>query len=120
MRKSQVARYTALAGYLGLFPLIALWYTVLAPSEHFGLAFPLVMLLVPLLFPMKGMLTGKLYTYAWTSFLSLYYFAHGVGETYSEPDERLYGSLEILFSMMWFIGAILYVRYTKKETSPSD
>jgi uncharacterized membrane protein len=115
MNKSVIARYTALAGYFGLFPLVILWYTVLAPSQHFGFAFPLVMLLVPLLFPLKGMIKGNLYTYAWTSFLSLYYFAHGVGETYSEPDERLYGSLEILFSVMWFVGAIMYVRYKKQE-----
>jgi uncharacterized membrane protein len=120
MKKSSIARNIALTGYFGLFPLILLWYTILAPSRHFGYTFPLIMLLVPLVFPLRGMLTGKLYTYAWTSFLSLYYFAHGVGETYSEPDERLYGSLEILFSIMWFVGAILYVRYSRQENNPTD
>jgi uncharacterized membrane protein len=42
------------------------------------------------------------------------YFVHGSIEAYSNPDERLYASLEVLFSLMLFLGAVGYVRGVKK------
>lgn len=113
MRAANFARGIAMAGYFGLWPLISLWYTVLAPTKYFGIAIPLVFLLVPLLFPLAGMIKGKQYTYAWTSFLSMYYFAHGIGEAWSDPVANWYGMIEVVLSLMWFVGAIVYVRLYK-------
>ena len=79
-----------------------------------SLGMPLFFLLVPLLFPLPGMLRDRSYTFAWSSFLSLLYFIHGIGEFYSEPEERIYAGLEILFSLLWFGGAIFYVRKYKQ------
>jgi len=114
MNRLHSFRLSVWTGYLGLWILLPLWYAWLAPSAHFGIGMPLFFLLVPLLFPLPGMLRDRSYTFAWSSFLSLLYFIHGIGEFYSEPQERIYAGLEILFSLLWFGGAIFYVRKYKQ------
>jgi uncharacterized membrane protein len=113
--KRSIARTAAVAGYLGIWCLLSVWYGWLAPSPNLPIPVALGFLLVPLLFPLAGLLRGRPYTYAWSSMLSLLYFAHGVSEAYTLPDERLYGVLEIILSLMWFAGAIVYVRSGKRD-----
>ena len=71
---------------------------------------------VPLLFPLKGLLQGRLYTYRWSLFLALGYVAHGTMETWALPEERIYGLLETLLAMLWFLAGIHYVRSRRGET----
>ncbi len=115
MNTTALARGTALTGYFGLLCLLPLWYGWLAPSENMPAYIPLGFLVTPLLFPLAGLLRGKRYTYVWTSYLSLIYFAHGIGEAYTLPDERWYAVTEILFSIMLFAGALIYVRFSNKN-----
>ena len=115
MNQPSTFRTVALLGYFGLWCLLPLWYGWLAPSPNVPLPAALALVLVPLVFPLAGLLKGKAYTYAWSSFLSLLYFALGVSEAYTLPAERLYGLLEVLFSVMWFTGAILYARVKGRE-----
>jgi uncharacterized membrane protein len=111
MNMKMLTRVTAMSGYFGLWILLPLWYGWLAPSTHFPPGMAIAFLLTPLVFPLLGIIKGTPYTYVWSAYVSLLYFMHGIGETYSEPDQRWYGSLEILFSLMWFSGAIFYSRY---------
>ena len=110
-------RNITLMGYFGIWLLLPLWYVWLAPSAQLPLTLILTLLLVPLLFPLKGLIMGKPYTYAWSAFLSLFYFTHGVMEAYSLSEEQLYGIAEIICSVMWFCGAVLYSRLQKKTTA---
>ena len=112
-----LTRTVALIGYFGIWILIPLWYAWLAPSLFFPPGMAIAFLLTPMAFPLPGMIKGRAYTYAWSAFISMIYFAHGVNETYSEPDQRLYGSLEILFSLMWFTGAIYYARFRARQSA---
>ena len=107
-------RVTGLTGYLGLWILLPAWYAWLAPSAVLPLALVLGFLLLPLAFALPGMLRGKVYTYAWSSLLSLAYFGHGVVEAWTFPGERLYGLAEVALSLLWFTGAIFYVRAIKR------
>ena len=113
MKNIRLTRIMALSGYLGIWVLIPLWYGWLAPSDHFPPGMAIAFLLTPLVFPLPGMIKGKAYTHVWGAYISLIYFAHGIGETYSEPDQRWLGSLEILLSLLWFTGSIYYARYKK-------
>lgn len=112
-----ISRNITLMGYLGIWLLLPLWYAWLAPSAQLPLALILALLLLPLLFPLKGLITGRPYTYAWSAFLSLFYFTHGVLEAYSLSAERLYGLIEIVCSLMWFSGAVAYSRLHKKAAA---
>jgi len=106
--------YLALAGFFGLFALLMLWHTVLAPSARFPVALMLLVTVTPLLIPMRGLLAANLKSCAWAAYISLFYFIHGSAEAYVGGTERLYASIEIMLSLMLFLGAALYVRFSKR------
>jgi len=102
-----------LFGYFGTLGLLTAWYSWLAPPTHFPVALILLITLVPLLFPLRGLLHGRKYTFAWSCFLALLYFTHGVMEAYSSAVTRQLGLVEVLCTSVWFVAAMAYVR--KKE-----
>ena len=104
--------YAALTGYFGLFGLLMLWNTVLAPSSRFPVAMVLLVWVTPLLLPLKGLLNANLKSCSWAAYISLIYFVHGTIEAYSNADERLFAELEVFFSLLLFFGATFYVRFT--------
>jgi uncharacterized membrane protein len=107
--------FIALAGFFGLFALLMLWNTVLAPSTHFPVALVLLVAITPLLLPMRGLLNRNPRSCAWAAYVSLIYFLHGTAEAYVNADERLYALLEIMLSLMLFFGTAFYVRFTGKQ-----
>ena len=104
----------ALTGYFGLFSLLMLWNTVLAPSSRFPVALRLLITVTPLLLSLRGFLDRNPKSCAWMAYISLAYFIHGSIEAYVNTNGRLYPSLEIIFSLMLFFGATLYVRFAGK------
>ena len=104
----------ALTGFLGLFTLLMLWNTVLAPSSRFPVALMLLITVTPLLLNLRGLLDRNPKSCAWMAYISLAYFIHGSIETYVNTNGRLYPSLEVIFSLMLFFGTTLYVRYAGK------
>ncbi len=107
--------WLALIGYFGLFTLLMLWHTLLSPPVKFPVALVLLITVTPLLLPLRGLLNGNKRSCAWAAYISLLYFAHGSIEAFANPDqvERMYASLEVLFSLSLFIGAMFYVRFEK-------
>jgi len=99
-----------LCGYFGTLTLLTAWYSWLAPPVHFPRALILIIMLVPLLFPLRGLLHGRKYTFAWSCFLALLYFIHGVMEAYSSEVTRHLGLIEVLCTSVWFVAAMTYVR----------
>ncbi|MCW8918641.1 MAG: DUF2069 domain-containing protein [Gammaproteobacteria bacterium] len=114
MDKLRHARLLALCGYFGLLLLLPLWYGWLSPSQ-LSLGLVLGVLLLPLLFPLRGLLQGRPYTYAWSSFLALIYLIHAVVELYSSPQDRYLALLELLLSLAFYIGCVLYARAGGRE-----
>lgn len=105
--------YLTLIGFFGLFSLLMLWHTVLAPPTVLPVALVLLITVTPLLLPMRGLLNAKHKSCAWAAYLSLFYFIHGAVETYSNPETRIYALLELIFSLILFFGVIIYLRWTK-------
>jgi len=104
----------ALFSFFGLMATLICWITLGQHSANFPTAAWLIIALLPLLFPMHGILHGKPYTHAWTSFLMLGYFSHGIGELYSAPYFHVYAMLEVLFSCLTFIGSIFFIKLNAK------
>lgn len=102
----------ALAGFFGLFALLMLWPTVLTPTTEFPVTLILLISVTPLLLPMRGLLDRNPKSCAWSAYVSLIYFIHGTAEAYTDIAGRLYASLEIILSLMLFLGATLYIRFT--------
>lgn len=106
---------TALTGFFGLFALLMLWNTILAPSTRFPVALVLLVAVTPLLLPMRGLLDRNPKSCAWAAYVSLIYFLHGTAEAYVNADERLYALLEVMLSLMLFFGTAYYVRLSGKQ-----
>ena len=102
----------ACASLIALFVLCLAWETVLAPLRPGGSYIALKAL--PLLLPLTGILSGKLYTYQWSSMLILAYLGEGAMRAFSERGaSQLLAVLEIVLSAAFFAAAVSYVRLKK-------
>lgn len=119
MAKLQYARNATLGGYFGLLVLVLAWNAWLSPPVALPVALVLIMFAGPLLLPLRGLLHDKLYTYKWVNFLAIFYFVHGVVEAYSNPTDRVLALLEVLFSVMFFMGSVYYVKYSTMQDASS-
>ncbi|MFO7592776.1 MAG: DUF2069 domain-containing protein [Pseudomonadota bacterium] len=115
MNKTRIAYWTAAGSYFALLALLLAWFTWLSPPRVLPISVALFLMLVPLLFPLRGILYGKAYTFAWASFLSLFYFTHGIVEAYSSPEDRYLALLEVLLSITFYTGSMLYARFRGRE-----
>ncbi|MCW9089437.1 MAG: DUF2069 domain-containing protein [Gammaproteobacteria bacterium] len=115
MSKTQLTYRLGAGSYFALIALLLAWYSWLSPPEVLPVSVVLFLMLVPLLFPLRGILYGRPYTFAWASFLSLFYFTHGVVEAYSNPGDRLLALLEVVLSVGFYTGSMLYARYRGRE-----
>lgn len=113
-------RLLTLICFFGLMLTLSCWIILPERSSLFPTASLLAIALLPLLFPLRGLLHGKPYTHAWNSFLMLFYFAFAVGELYSAPTFDFYPALTLLFSTVCFIASILFIRFNAKMTRPSQ
>lgn len=104
----------ALMGLFGLIFLILAWNVWISPPTQMPRSLVLLLQLPLLLLPMRGMLHGRPYTFAWATFVALLYFVIGVDNAAIEGRE-VYGGLEILFSTMMFMGAMIYTRLESRR-----
>lgn len=69
----------------------------------------LITLVVPLLFPLRGLLQAKRYTHAWGSFLSCWYLVIGVDIW---PENPALSATILLCTTVWFTGMVLFARFS--------
>ena len=117
---TQFFKQLSLLSYFALMISLICWITIAEHGENYPTAAWLILGVVPLLFPLRGLLHGRPYTHAWTGFLLLFYFAHGVGEVYSAQGFDLYASLEVLFSCITFCSSIVYIRLNANDLRNSQ
>lgn len=108
MRAARLARAATLAGYLGIAGSL-LAGRLLAPPGHLASWLALILLLLPLLAPLRGLWLGRAYTHAWASFLALFYFLVGVWQA-AAPAERGHGLALTASSLMFYAGTLAYAR----------
>ncbi|WP_017445304.1 DUF2069 domain-containing protein [Gayadomonas joobiniege] len=112
LNKIKRAKMLALTGYLGLVILTPLWHFLLAPPMS-GLSPVFLVLLwgIPLLIPMRGLLKGDAYTFAWANFIAMLYFLHSLTLLYASPDERYLAIIEFILVSLWFGAGTYYARW---------
>ncbi|MCO7223078.1 DUF2069 domain-containing protein [Pleionea sp. CnH1-48] len=103
------------ASYFALLALLILWLVFLHPAENINPYFVAAVWIIPLLFPMPGMIQKKLYTYAWAQFLNMIYFSHAIMYMMSEPDEFWLATLELILVMTFFTTSIITIRLEKRS-----
>ena len=113
-------RLLQLASTIALIALILLclaWELWLAPLRPGGSW--LALKAAPLALPLGGILSGRRYTYQWTSLLALAYFAEGAVRCYAESGAgRALAAAEITLGIVLFTAAVAYCRIELKPASP--
>lgn len=105
----------ALFGYFSLLFFMPLWLLVLSPSEALSTSTTLILFTLPLLFPLKGMLQGNPFTYAWANFIVLIYFLHSLTTLWVLPSDMIWALLELIFASAMFLGCSYYAKYRGQE-----
>ena len=102
-----------LLGYFGIMVLVPVWYGWLAPPALLPAPAAILILCLPMFAALRGLLHAHRYTVAWSLFLSLIYFTHGIVEAYSNAAARWLAGTEILLSLCWLAGGILFIRASR-------
>lgn len=115
MNRLQASRLLILTSYFGLLLLVSTWHSLLSPPDPNLISLSLLLYVGPLLLPLWGILYDKTYTYGWTLFLMMFYFAHGTVEAYSSVTDRWLALCEALLASLLFVMLIVNIRLRKKE-----
>lgn len=103
----------AVASLLALIALCVAWEWVLAPLRPGGSW--LVLKVVPLLIPLRGVLKRDVYTLQWSSMLVLLYLMEGVVRVTTDSGlSAILGGIEVGLSSVFFFCSLLFLRPYKK------
>jgi len=104
-----ITRWTAVGSVLGLIVLGLAWELWLAPLRPGGSW--LALKVIPLCFPLAGLLRNRMYTYRWMSLVVWIYFTEGVVRAYSDRGLGAQLALiEIALCLSLFAACAMHVR----------
>ena len=102
------------SGYLLLTILLSAWFIHQGINGEYSLAFSLLWV-VPILLPLKGVIQGKPYTYAWGSFIICLYMLHGLTLLYVTDKYVIFALVEVILLGGLLIGLPFYARIRGRE-----
>lgn len=107
------AHWLTLVGYFALVAGIYLWHIVIHKTEDYLISLLLLLQLGPLILPLRGLLKGRIYTYAWSIYLGIFYFVVGVWYA-SSAATLAFGLYLVTASLLFFVGCVLYTRLASR------
>jgi uncharacterized membrane protein len=112
-----LTRWLAVGSVLGLIVLGLAWELWLAPLRPGGSW--LVVKVLPLCFPLAGLLRNRMYTYRWVSLVVWLYFTEGVVRAYSDRGlSAQLAMVEIVLCLALFAACALHVRMRLRKAKP--
>lgn len=111
MNRVLVCRGLSLASYLGLITLLMLWIIWLGEVPRERISISLLLAVLPLLLPLRGILAGHAKPIIWGTLLSLPYSVHAGMLLWDNPPNLALGLPELLFGLTYLISASLFVRW---------
>lgn len=114
-----LTRRLAVSSLLGLIILGLAWELVLAPIRPGGSLLALKVL--PLCFPLAGLLKHRMYTYRWVSLLVWLYFLEGMVRATSDRGPGVYlAMVEVALCLVLFTACALHVRLRLRSARAPD
>lgn len=114
-RLTYFCRQTALFSHCSLIIFIGLWQLLISPHPQLSALIITALWVIPLLFPLLGMLAAKPYTHAWANFILLFYVLHAVTLISLNNGEQGLAVIELIIVSICFISNILFARLRAKE-----
>ncbi len=72
-----------------------------------------VLAVLPLLAPLKGLMRGSRYTYAWATLFAIPYLAFALTELLVNRQARWVAAISLLLVFAWFCTMILFLRASR-------
>ena len=105
-------RSVAVGSLLALIALGLAWELWLAPTGNRTLALKVL----PLLFPLAGLLRNRMYTYRWLSLMVWLYFTEGVVRATSDRGAGVpLAIIEVLLCLLLFAACAAHVRWRLRD-----
>ena len=115
----KLGRWLTLSGYFSLLFGLFAWHLLINPPAKHLISIIIFFQLGPLMFPLFGLLKGKLYTHAWSMYLAIFYFIIGVWYAGSSEDLKI-GLFVIFTSLVFFSGTVIYTRFMGKQMKSAN
>jgi uncharacterized membrane protein len=114
IRRLNLVSSTSLIALIALSVAWELWLAPLRPGGSM-----LVLKVVPLLMPLRGILHGRRYTYQWASLLILLYFGEGLVRATSDTVtlSRQLGIAETVLTLIFFASTAWYAKLTGQKNT---
>ncbi len=106
---------TGLVGYLGLIAYYPFLFTVLDPDPNSLGYISLALFWFPMLFAVKGLIQGNPYTFAWSNFVIMWCYLHGLTAIWTFEGHKALIAVEIILLTAAFIGNTYFARYRGRE-----
>jgi uncharacterized membrane protein len=106
----------AVASLVGLIVLGLAWELWLAPLREGGSWWAIK--IIPLCFPLAGLLRNRMYTYRWVSLLVWLYFTEGVVRAYGDQGwSAALATGQVLLCLVLFVACSLHVRLRFRDAA---
>ena len=115
MKKILFYEYITYACVVFLILLIVVWNVFLSPPENLPRVIPAILYNIPLLIIMVKLNKNNFSTYIITSYVMLFYFVIGVGNTTTQNSFN-FGIIIAITSLAAFTSSIFYVRERDKKS----
>lgn len=109
-RLQQTGKYS----YLALVLYYPIYLLGLSPDQDVSYI-PLALFWLPMLFAVKGIVKGNPYTYAWSNFILMWCFMHGLTALWTFEGNKLWVLIENTLLLTAFIGNTYFARYRGRE-----
>ena len=70
---------------------------------------------LPLLAPLRGLILGRRYTYAWATLFAVPYFVFAVTELLANPSARWVAGVSLLLVFGWFCAMVAFLRSARAQ-----
>lgn len=109
---AQFSHYPAAFFWVALIVLTLVWDWLYAPLQTGR--WLLLIKLLPLFLPLRGIVSGKIYTYQYCSMLILLYFTEGVMRLFDlAVMSRWFAAVEIFCALVFFVFCLRYLKQFK-------
>ena len=121
--KLKLSRQISLISYAATLLLTFNWISWYSPPQDVPRALILLILVVPLVLPVRGFLHGRAMSYIAVAMVAMWLFAAGLDIAFYEQNWSALGWALVVCSVVLFISCYFYLRYLPKpdkSDSPSD
>ncbi len=102
-------------GFLGLVIYYPFLFTILEPETNSLSYITITLFWVPLLFAIKGIIQGNPYTFAWSNFVIMWCYLHGLTAIWTYSGNKFFIAIELVLLTCAFIGNTYFARFRGRE-----